>query len=57
MGAAVTQQAMGMIVGSFGEATGSMSADAFHSAFLLPVAGLIISIGLYAFARDFGQQG
>ncbi len=57
LGAAATQQAMGIIVGSFGEAAGSMSAGAFHSAFLLPVAGLVVSIALYAFARDFGQQG
>lgn len=56
LGAAATQQAMGIIVGSFGEATGAMSAEAFHSAFLLPVAGLVVSIVLYAFARDFGQQ-
>ncbi|MDO9308775.1 MAG: MFS transporter [Deltaproteobacteria bacterium] len=57
MGAAATQQAMGVIVGSYGEAAGSMSAGPFHNAFLLPVAGLAVSIVLFAFARDFGQQG
>lgn len=56
MGAAVTQQAMGVIVGSFGEAAGSMSAGSFHSAFLLPVAGLALAIILFACARDYGQQ-
>lgn len=57
LGAAATQQAMGIIVGSSsGGASGAMSAAAFHSAFLLPVAGLVVSIFLYAFARDFGQQ-
>lgn len=57
MGAAATQQAMGVIVGSFGEAAGSMSPGPFHNAFLLPVAGLAVSIALFSFARDFGQQG
>ena len=56
MGAAVTQQAMGIIVGSFGQAAGSMSAESFHSAFLLPVAGLALAIILFACARDYGQQ-
>jgi len=56
MGAAVTQQAMGIIVGSFGEAAGAMSAGSFHSAFLLPVAGLAVAIILFACARDYGQQ-
>ena len=56
MGAAVTQQAMGIIVGSFGKAAGSMSAGSFNSAFLLPVAGLALAIILFACARDYGQQ-
>ena len=56
MGAAVTQQAMGLIVGSFGNVAGAMPAGAFHAAFLLPVVGLALSIVLYAFAKDFGQQ-
>lgn len=57
MGAAVTQQVMGVVVGSFGGTAGALPAVAFHIAFLLPVAGLILAIISYAFARDYWQQG
>ena len=57
MGAAVTQQVMGIIVGSFGYAAGSMSAAALHAAFLFPVVGLALSIILYSRAREYGQLG
>ncbi|HIJ95111.1 MAG TPA: MFS transporter [Desulfuromonadales bacterium] len=56
MGAAVTQQVMGVIIGEFGGAVGSMPAAAFHQAFLFPVAGLLMAIVLYLFAKDYGQQ-
>ncbi len=55
MGAAVTQQVMGVIVGSYGDAAGSISAGALHTAFLFPVAGLALSIALYSRAREYGQ--
>lgn len=55
MGAAVTQQVMGIIVGSYGDATGSMSATALHSAFLFPVVGLALSIILYSRAEEYGK--
>lgn len=57
MGAAVTQQVMGVVIGSFGGAAGALSARAFHFAFLLPVTGLVMAIISYAFARDYWQQG
>lgn len=56
MGAAVTQQVMGVIVESFGTA-GGMSGEAFHGAFLFPIAGLALSILLYSRAREYGQLG
>lgn len=56
MGAAVTQQVMGVIVESFGTA-GVMSAGALHGAFLFPIAGLALSILLYSRAREYGQLG
>ena len=57
MGAAVTQQVMGLIVGSFGrEATGALP-RAFHAAFLFPVSGLAMAIVLYLFARDYSEKG
>lgn len=55
MGAAVTQQVMGIIVGSYGEAAGSISAGSFHMAFLFPIAALALSIVLYSGAREYGQ--
>lgn len=55
MGAAVTQQVMGIIVGSYNGVAGSISAEAFHTAFIFPIAGLIISIGIYSRAREYGE--
>ncbi|HTG80741.1 MAG TPA: MFS transporter, partial [Geobacteraceae bacterium] len=57
MGAAVTQQVMGVIIGTLGrEATGSLP-RAFHLAFLFPVCGLACAIVLYLFARDYSDKG
>jgi len=44
MGAAVTQQVMGVIVGSYGDAAGNISAGALHTAFMFPISGLALSI-------------
>lgn len=55
MGAAVTQQVMGIIVGSYDSSGGSISAAALHTAFLVPIAGLALSIVLYLRAREYGQ--
>ena len=57
MGAAVTQQIMGVIVGSYGDAAGSISAGALHTAFIFPIAALALSIILYSRAREYGQLG
>lgn len=57
MGAAVTQQIMGIIVGSYGDTAGSLSAGALHAAFMFPIAGLALSIVLYSRAREYGQLG
>ena len=56
MGAAVTQQIMGVIVGSFGRgATGALP-RAYHAAFAFPVAGLAMAIVIYLFARDYSDK-
>ncbi|MHB8057377.1 MAG: MFS transporter [Desulfuromonadaceae bacterium] len=55
MGAAVTQQVMGIIVGSYDSSGGNISAAALHTAFLVPIAGLALSIVLYLRAREYGQ--
>ncbi|MDD2851016.1 MAG: MFS transporter [Desulfuromonadaceae bacterium] len=57
MGAAVTQQVMGIIVGSYGGAAGSISSQALHSAFLFPVAALAFSIILFSRAGEYGRLG
>jgi sugar phosphate permease len=58
MGAATTQQVMGVIVGSYARTATGAPARAFHAAFLFPVVCLGIAILLYAFARDYtdGRQ-
>jgi sugar phosphate permease len=56
MGAATTQQAMGIIIGAFDRSTGHAPHAAFHAAFLLPVVSLILAIMLFAFARDYVEQ-
>lgn len=53
MGAAVTQQVMGLIIGSYGQGTAVASPQAYHAAFLFPVIGLAIAIVLFLFAREY----
>lgn len=55
MGAAVTQQVMGIIVGSYGDPTGNISAGALHTAFIFPIVGLGLSIALYSSAAEYGE--
>ena len=52
LGAAVTQQVMGMIIGARTPAGTTPPPAAYHSAFLLPIIGLILAIALYTLARD-----
>ncbi|MDD2365994.1 MAG: MFS transporter [Desulfuromonadaceae bacterium] len=53
MGAAVTQQVMGIIVGTYGDMAGGMSAEAFHAAFIFPVTGLALSVVLYSRSKEY----
>lgn len=55
MGAALTQQIMGLIIGSFGQSGSDASPRAFHAAFLFPVAMLAVAIVLYMFSRDYSD--
>jgi sugar phosphate permease len=55
MGAATTQQAMGIIIGAFGSTAAGAPQAAFHAAFLLPIACLALSLMLFAFARDYTE--
>ena len=57
MGAAVTQQVMGLIIGSIGGNSAEMQAQAFHAAFLFPLTGLAMTIVLFLFARDYWEKG
>jgi sugar phosphate permease len=55
MGAATTQQAMGIVIGSFGHTAAGAPHGAFHAAFLLPIVCLALSLVLFAFARDYTE--
>ncbi len=57
MGAAITQQVMGIIVGSFGASAGSIPSHAFHMAFLFPISTLALTLLLFTRAREYGQLG
>jgi len=57
MGAASTQQIMGVIVGSHSRTASGASPQAFHAAFLFPICGLAIAIVLFMFARDYWEKG
>lgn len=52
MGAALTQQAMGHVLGPSGGLDAAAVAQAFHRAFLLPVVGLGLAWFSYLFCRD-----
>jgi len=56
MGAASTQQVMGLIVGSYARTASGAPPQAFHAAFLFPVIGLAVAIVLYLFARDYSEK-
>jgi sugar phosphate permease len=56
MGAATTQQAMGMIVGAGRQLPAGIDPTAYHAAFLLPVACLAIAMALFLFARDYWES-
>ena len=55
MGAALTQQVMGLIIGSLKGGSHS-SAAAFHAAFLFPTIGLALAIVSFLFARDYWER-
>jgi sugar phosphate permease len=52
LGAAVTQQVMGVIIGAQTPIGTTPPAAAYHSAFLLPIVGLVLAIALYTLAHD-----
>lgn len=57
LGAAVTQQVMGVIVGSFAPVAAGAPPQAFRAAFCFPVAGLALAIVMFLFARDYSDMG
>jgi len=56
MGAATTQQIMGLIIGSYGRSATGSPPPAFHAAFLLPVVCLACAILLFLGARDYTER-
>ncbi|NVN92684.1 MAG: MFS transporter [Desulfuromonadales bacterium] len=57
LGAAVTQQVMGLIVGSFTPLAMGAPPQAFRAAFCFPVIGLAMAIVMFLFARDYSDMG
>ncbi|HEY4743724.1 MAG TPA: MFS transporter [Desulfuromonadaceae bacterium] len=57
MGAATSQQVMGVIIGTYGRSATGASPQAFHAAFLFPVGCLAVAVVLYAWARDYSDRG
>jgi hypothetical protein len=57
MGAAATQQLMGIIIGACTRPATPVPPAAFHTAFLLPVVCLAATIILFPFARDYTEPG
>jgi hypothetical protein len=55
MGAASTQQVMGIIIGACDRTASGSRQAGFHAAFMLPVTVLAIAVVLFAFARDYSE--
>jgi len=55
LGAAVTQQIMGVIIGSFKPVAAGAPPQAFQAAFSFPVIGLAVTIVMFLFARDYSD--
>ncbi len=55
MGAAATQQIMGIIISHYPRSAEHLQPQAFHGAFLFPVIGLACAIVAFSRARDYGQ--
>ena len=54
MGAALTQQVMGLIIGGFRSGGMQPAAAAFHAAYLFPILGLAVTCVAYLYAEDYG---
>ncbi len=56
LGAAVTQQIMGYIIGAYAPVATGAPPQAFRTAFLLPLVGLGATIVMFLFARDYSEM-
>jgi sugar phosphate permease len=57
LGAAVTQQVMGIIIGAYTPIATGAPPQAFRAAFCFPVIGLAIAIAMFLFAKDYSEIG
>ena len=55
LGAAVTQQAMGLVIGSFSKETSGLLPQAFHKAFMFPVVCLLLTSILFMISKDYSD--
>lgn len=56
LGAASMQQIMGVIIDGFVKLTPGVPAQAYHAAFLAPVASLAVAVVLFFFAKDYWEK-
>ncbi|MBU5635512.1 MFS transporter [Geomonas sp. Red69] len=56
LGAASVQQIMGMVLDAVGKTTPEATAQAFHSAFLVPVGIQAVAAALFFLARDYWEE-
>jgi sugar phosphate permease len=56
MGAASVQHLMGYVIEQFPKSTAGYPPEAYHTAFLLPIGGLLLAILLFTRAREPGKE-
>ncbi len=52
LGAAIVQHIMGIYIASFPKGPLGYPAGAYHGAFLIPICGLVLALGLFSFAPE-----
>jgi hypothetical protein len=56
MGAASVQHLMGYVIERFPKSPAGYPPEAYHTAFLLPIGGLLLAILLFTRAREPGKE-
>lgn len=56
LGAASVQQGMGIMIGAVAKTTPEATAQAYHSAFQLPIGALAFAAAMFFFAKDYWEK-